>query len=169
MAVKADKAQVRRDYVAGGGSYATLARRYNISESTVKRWSREENWVALRAEAEQKTAQKTAEAVAKGAAAVETDVQKEVSKLLKRFSQSLDREPEVMGPTRLKEYSQALAAIQGISGAKAPLDLREQKAKIRKLENEAKLQSLELNEKKEQRASGGFAFALAPEMEGYDA
>lgn len=42
------KQAVRRDYVMGKGSYASLSKAYNLGNQTIKQWSDSENWRALR-------------------------------------------------------------------------------------------------------------------------
>lgn len=138
MAVKADRKKLMKKYMGGGYSYASLARENNISESTVKRWAREDGWAEKKAEADAKAAEKIVESAAQDKAGVVAGVVEIAGKLLKKMAIALEEEPEEMEPARFRQYTGALRDIQEITGERCRLDEQEQKARIAKLQQDAR-------------------------------
>lgn len=138
MAVKADRKKLMKKYMGGGYSYASLARENNISESTVKRWAREDGWAEKKAEADAKAAEKIVESAAQDKAGVVAGVVEIAGRLLQKLSIALDQEPEEMEPARFRQYTGALRDIQEITGDRCRLDEQEQKARIAKLQQDAR-------------------------------
>lgn len=138
MAVKADRKKLMKKYMGGGYSYASLARENNISESTVKRWAREDGWAEKKAEADAKAAEKIVESAAQDKAGVVAGVVEIAGRLLQKLSIALDQEPEEMEPARFRQYTGVLRDIQEITGERCRLDEQEQKARIAKLQQDAR-------------------------------
>lgn len=138
MAVKCDRKKLKKEYISGGVSYADLARKYKISDSTVKRWAKEDGWAAAKAEVDAKAELKMQDAAVDGKAGVVAGVIEIAGKLLEKMATALDKEPEDMEPNRIRLYTAALKDLQDIRGDKSKLDLREQKARIKRLTEETK-------------------------------
>ena len=138
MAVKADRKKLMKKYLGGGYSYASLARENNISESTVKRWAREDGWAEKKAEADAKAAEKIVDSAAQDKAGVVAGVVEIADKLLQKLAIALEQEPEEMEPSRFRQYTGALRDIQDITGERCRLDEKEQKARIAKLQQDAR-------------------------------
>lgn len=138
MAVKADRKKLMKKYLGGGYSYASLARENKISESTVKRWAREDGWAEKKAEADAKAAEKIVESAAQDKADVVAGVVEIADRLLQKLAIALDQEPEEMEPSRFRQYTGALRDIQEITGERCRLDEQEQKARIAKLQQDAR-------------------------------
>lgn len=137
VAVKADRKKLKKEYISGGVSYADLARKYKISESTVKRWAKADGWTEAKAEADAKSEQKMVEAVAQAKAGTAAGVIELSEKLLEKLGIALGMEPDNIEPARLRQYTGALKDLQDIRGDRSKLDLKEQKARITKLQRES--------------------------------
>lgn len=138
MAVKADRKKMKAQYIRGGMSYADIARMYKISDSTVKRWAKEDKWQEAKAEADRKAEQKMIDAAADGKTKVEAGVLEMSTVLLEKLANALENEPDEMEPGRAREYTAALRDLQTIRGDKNKLDLKEQKLRIKRLQEQAK-------------------------------
>lgn len=138
MAVKADRKKLKKEYISGGVSYHDLAEKYNISDSTVKRWAKEDCWSAAKAEADTKAEQKMIDAAVQDKMGVAADTMEIAKRLLEKLAAALNVEPEVVDPARLKQYTGVLADLQAIRGDRSKLDLKEQKARIARLQQDTK-------------------------------
>lgn len=70
----ADWGKIRNDYINGGGSYAELAEKYNVSSSTVEKIGRKEGWKKAKKEQRKKIAEKTQEKTAEKIADTESEI-----------------------------------------------------------------------------------------------
>lgn len=138
MAVKADRKKLMKKYIGGGYSYASLARENKISESTVKRWAREDGWAAKKAEADAKAALKMVDSAAEDKAGVVAGVVEIANTLLQKLAIALEQEPEEMEPARFRQYTGALRDIQEITGDRCKLDEKEQRARIAKMQQDTR-------------------------------
>lgn len=138
MAVKADRKKLMKKYISGGYSYASLARENKISESTIKRWAREDGWGEKKAEADAKAAQKMVDSAVEDKTGVVAGVVEIANQLLRKLATALEQEPEEMEPARFRQYTGALRDIQEITGERCKLDEKEQKARIAKMQQDAK-------------------------------
>ena len=86
--------KIKAEYIAGGISQRALAEKYGISQATVERRAKKEQWTAKRKAAEgkaiEKVSEKKAEAVADNAVVLE----RIKGKLLNRLEQMVDAYPE---------------------------------------------------------------------------
>lgn len=153
MAVKADRKKMMKKYIGGGYSYASLARENKISESTVKRWAREDGWAEKKAEADAKAALKMVDSAAEDKAGVVAGVVEIANTLLQKLAIALEREPEEMEPARFRQYTGALRDIQEITGDRSKLDEKEQKARIAKLQQDTRKSRAEMDARKPENNS----------------
>lgn len=153
MAVKADRKKLMKKYIGGGYSYASLARENKISESTVKRWAREDGWAEKKAEADAKAALKMVDSAAEDKAGVVAGVVEIANALLQKLAIALEREPEEMEPARFRQYTGALRDIQEITGDRSKLDEKEQKARIAKLQQDTRKSRAEMDARKPENNS----------------
>lgn len=151
MAVKADRKKLMKKYVAGGCSYASLARENKISESTVKRWAREDGWAEKKAEADAKAAARIVDCAAEEKAGVASGVVEIADRLLQKLAVALEQEPEEMEPARFRQYTGALRDIQEITGQRGKLDEKEQKARIAKLQQDTKRSKAEMKARAQEK------------------
>lgn len=153
MAVKADRKKLMKKYIGGGYSYASLARENKISESTVKRWAREDGWAEKKAEADAKAALKMVDSAAEDKAGVVAGVVEIANTMLQKLAIALEREPEEMEPARFRQYTGALRDIQEITGDRSKLDEKEQKARIAKLQQDTRKSRAEMDARKPENNS----------------
>ena len=89
-----DWKRIKAEYIAGGTSYRKLAKKYNVSFTTLTRTAQRENWVELRQQAEDKTTTKILESVSEDSADKAVDKLKRVSdltdKLLNKLEQAIE-------------------------------------------------------------------------------
>ena len=70
----ADWNKIRNDYINGGGSYAELAEKYNVSASTLEKRACKEGWRKAKIEQSKEIAEKTQEKTAEKIADAESEI-----------------------------------------------------------------------------------------------
>lgn len=138
----ADWNKIKAEYIAGDTSYRKLAKKYGVSLTTLQRISAKENWIGLREQAEIKTETKIINVVSSSKASTGIKINVVANKLLAKMEASIDKLPVIDGGT-LKSYTSALKDLKEITGSKCDIDIREQEARIRKLEKEAEKEQVD--------------------------
>ena len=130
-----DWKRIKAEYVAGGTSYRKLAEKYKVSLTTLQRIAKKENWIGLRQQAETKTETKIVDSVSEKNANRASKIISVADKLLDKISEIID---DVVTDTQsIKHLTSALKDLKEIKGFKSDADMREQEARIAKLEKEA--------------------------------
>lgn len=129
-----DWKRIKAEYIAGGTSYRKLAEKYGVSFSTLRKVAAKENWTDLRNKAGAKTDTKIVDKVSKKNANKAVKIDKVADKLLIKISTMIDTVHDTQG---IKHISSALKDIKDIKGYKSAMDLKEQEARIAKLQKEA--------------------------------
>lgn len=127
--------KIRKDYIAGKGSYRELAKKYGVPLRTLADRAKAEGWVTLRGQARDKTASKTVENVASSNAKVDTSVQDAAIALINQISAGVHK-TSATDYKALKSYSSALRDLKDILDLRSDLDMQEQMARIAKLRAE---------------------------------
>jgi Mor family transcriptional regulator len=127
---------IKAEYIAGGTSYRKLAKKYDVSLTTLQRIASKENWIGLRQQAEIKTETKIVEKVSSAKSKTNIKINEVADKLINKMNATIDKLDVIDGQT-LKHFTSALKDLKDITGLKSDADLREQEARIRKLEKEA--------------------------------
>ena len=127
---------IKAEYIAGGTSYRTLAKKYNVSITTLTRLAIKEKWVDLRQQAETKAEAKMVEVVSKTKSKTNIKINEVADKLIEKMNATIDKLDVIDGQT-LKHFTSALKDLKDITGHKSDLDVREQEARIAKLQKEA--------------------------------
>lgn len=136
-----DWKKIKAEYVAGGTSYRKLAEKYDVSLTTLQRIAKKENWIGLRQQAETKTETKIIDSVSEKNANRASKIISVADKLLDKISEIID---EVVTDTQsIKHLTSALKDLKEIKGCKSDADMREQEARIAKLQREAEAGSEE--------------------------
>lgn len=125
---------IKKEYIAGGTSYRKLVEKYNVSLTTLQRVAKRENWIGLRQQAEHKTETKIVEKVSSAKSETNIKINEVADKLLDKIAEIIEC---VDTPVGIKDISTAIKNIKDIKGCKSDADLREQEARIKKLEKEA--------------------------------
>ena len=127
---------IKAEYIAGGTSYRTLAKKYNVSVTTLTRLAIKEKWVDLRQQAETKAEAKMVEVVSKTKSKTNIKINEVADKLITKMNDTIDKLDVIDGQT-LKHFTSALKDLKDIKGHKSDLDVKEQEARIAKLQREA--------------------------------
>lgn len=139
-----DWKKVKAEYIRGGVSYRKLAEKYGVSFSSVRRRAEKENWTDLRTQAEQKLSTKIVEKVASQEAKRMDAFQNLADKLLQHIADNIDL--LASNATSVKDITVAIKNLREIKGVKHEIDLKEQEARIAKLQKDAMADDKQDNE-----------------------
>ena len=126
--------KIKAEYIAGGTSYRKLAKKYEVKLSALRSVAERENWVELKAQAQHKTDTKIIEIVSENESKRATDIVDVADRLLEKISTIIDT---VTDTKSIKNITSALKDIKDIKGIKSDADMREQEARIAKLQKDA--------------------------------
>lgn len=128
--------QIKSEYIAGGTSYRKLAEKYSVSFSTLKEIARKEKWTDLREQAQHKADTKFIDMIGKKQAVRSAKILDVADKLLDKISTTIDS-IDIIDSQSIKHFTSALKDLKDIKGIKSDLDLKEQEARIAKLQKDA--------------------------------
>lgn len=128
--------RIRKDYIAGKGSYRDLAKKYNVPLKTLARQAKSENWFELRKQSWNKAATKAADAVANASSRVDTSLQAAAAALAEKALEGIQNIDPAEARS-LKAYSGVLRDLKEVLNIRPELDIQEQQARIEKLRREA--------------------------------
>ena len=131
-----DWKRIKAEYVAGGTSYRKLAAQFDVSLTTLQRIAKKENWIGLRQQAEDKADTKIVDSVSRKNAEIDDKYYRIVDKLFAKAEEVIDTTP-IWQPTTIKEMATAIKYLKECKGLKSDADMREQEARIAKLQKEA--------------------------------
>ena len=126
--------KIRKDYIAGKGSYRALAAKYSVPLKTLSRRAKDEGWPELRKQSSRKAATKTVDTIAVANAKVDTTLQDAAVELIGKAVAGI-RDTEATNAKSLKAYSSLLRDLKEV--LRSDLDAKEQEARIAKLRAEA--------------------------------
>lgn len=124
---------IKAEYIAGGTSYRKLAEKYGVSFTTLTRTAQRENWVGLRQQTEDKVTTNIVNNVTKTKTKNAINLESVADKLLQKIEAMLD---VVQDTQSIKHISSALKDIKEVKGIKSKADMKEQNARIAKLQAE---------------------------------
>lgn len=124
---------IKQEYMAGGVSYRSLAKKYDVSLKILSRRAKKERWVELRRQAEDKAGTELACQIGSKQARTEVKVNAVADRLLRRIEALVD---STSSPKDIRHLTASLKDIKDIKGIKSKEDAREQEARIRRLELE---------------------------------
>ena len=132
----ADWQKIKTEYITTDTSYRKLADKYGIDQATISRKAKKEDWVSKRQHHADKTQAKILTADTKNKADRAARLMTVADKLLKKVEQAVDQEGPISAGA-IKNLSDALKNIRDAQMLKSDGDLREQEARIAKLQKEA--------------------------------
>ena len=135
-----DWKKVKAEYIAGGTSYRKLAEKYGVSFSTLKEIARRDKWTDLKEKARYKADTKFADLMGEKQANRSAKILDVADMLLDKITNTLNA-MDVVDSQSIKHFTSALKDIKDIKGYKSELDLKEQSARIAKLEKEAQAEN----------------------------
>ena len=127
--------KIKAEYIAGGTSYRKLGEKYGVSFNTLKTRAKEEQWYELRQQKDHKTTTKIVESLSDKDAEKAVDIIDVADKLLGKITELMDT--MVVDTQSFKQLTSALKDLKEIKGYKSEADMREQNARIAKLQKEA--------------------------------
>lgn len=131
--------QIKAEYIAGGTSYRKLAEKHNVSESKLKKIAAKEHWSELRNQSRTKLDRKITETIAKAQVSRLERINNVADVLLARIEVVANNPNlDVMPAATITELTKALKNVKEIQSVKSDLDVREQEARIRALEEQTK-------------------------------
>lgn len=126
--------KIKAEYVAGGTSYRKLSVKYGVSFTTLQRKAKDEKWLELRRRKEDKTATKIVESISDKDAKKAVNIIDVADKLLGKIEELAG----IVGDAdSIKKLTSAIKDLKDIKGIKSDADMREQEARIAKLQREA--------------------------------
>jgi DNA-directed RNA polymerase specialized sigma subunit len=128
--------KIKAEYISGGISLQRLSEKYGVSFSTIQKKSMEEKWSVLRKKGRRKAEEKLVEAVSEKNAKFDDRYFRLVDKLMQRAEETIENTP-VWSVNGLKEMATAMKYLKECKGVKSEADIREQEARIAKLQKEA--------------------------------
>ena len=130
--------KIKAEYIAGGTSYRKLAEKYGVSRSKLQAIATRENWVDLKSQTQAKIESKTVESVSDQEAKKAVDINNVADKLLAKIETLAAL---VTDADSIKKLTSAIKDLKDIKGIKSEADMREQEARIAKLQKEAQEES----------------------------
>ena len=132
-----DWKKAKTEYITKGISLRKLAEKYGAAESTVFARAKKEQWVEQREQYQRKTVAKTIEAAATKEVDRATRLKTVADKLLDKVEELMETgSPMMLNSQSLKHLSGVIKDIKDIHMIKSEADLREQEARIKRLEME---------------------------------
>lgn len=137
----ADWNKIKTEYITKGTSYRKLAQKYGVGESTLFTRASKERWVEQKEQHQSKTVAKTLDAISNKQVDRAANLISVSDILLEKVKSLLETNAEVLADTQsMKHISGVLKDIKEIQMIKSDADLREQEARIKKLQKEAEQQ-----------------------------
>lgn len=131
-----DWSKIKAEYVAGGTSYRKLATKHGVPFSNLKNIAIKEQWTQLREQAKNRTNTKLVDNIGRQNAKIDDTYFRCVEKLMKKAEELIDN-TTIWQPTNLKDMATAMKYLKECKGVKSEADIREQEARIAKLQKEA--------------------------------
>jgi transposase-like protein len=128
-----DWRRVKADYIAGGTSYRKLADKYGVSFNTLKKRATEEQWYELRQQKDHNVTTRLVNVVSEKEIQKAVDIIDVADKLLAKATELMEMP---LTTQSFKQLTSALKDLKEIKGYKTDADIREQEARIKKLEAE---------------------------------
>ena len=138
----ADWQKIRAEYITTDISYRKLADKYGLDQATVARRAKKEDWVSKRQHHADKTQAKILNADTKNKADRASRLMTVADKLLKKVEVLVDKD-DYLSAGAIKNLSDALKNIRDTQMIRSELDIREQEARIAKLQKETEKQDNE--------------------------
>ena len=130
-----DWEKIKAEYIAGGTSYRKLAEKYGVSFSTLKDIAIREKWTDLKEQARNKANTNLVNSIGRNSAKRSVKINDVADKLLEKICNTLEM-MDVVDSQSIKHFTSALKDIRDIKGIKSDIDLKEQEARIAKLQKE---------------------------------
>lgn len=125
--------KIKAEYIRGGTSYRKLAEKYSVPYATLARTARIEKWCEQKNQSDIKANTIITDSIAEENASKALRINDVAEKLLDKIFEMAEC---TLSTRNLKELTSALKDIKDIKNIKSELDMREQEARIKKLQKE---------------------------------
>ena len=134
----ADWNKIKTEYITTNTSYRKLADKYGIDQATIARRAKKEDWVSKRQQNAIRTQAKIVDAISNKQVDRAANLISVSDLLLSKVKSLLEIDAEVLSDTQsMKHISGVLKDIKDIQMIRSEADMREQEARIKKLQKEA--------------------------------
>ena len=134
----ADWQKIKTEYITTDTSYRKLAEKYGVHYNAIANRSKQEGWISQRNQHCDSTMTKTLDAISDKQVDRATNLISVADKLLARVQDLIEMDSELLvAPQNLKHISGVLKDIKEIQMIRSDADMREQEARIKKLQKEA--------------------------------
>ncbi len=134
----ADWQAIKTEYITTNTSYRKLAEKYGVTHVAIANVGGKEGWVKLREQHLTDTLAKTTKAVSSAQAQRATKIAGVADKLIAKIEAYIDgMEMSTMDAKSIRAISGAIKDLQDIHFIRSEHDIREQEARIAKLQKEA--------------------------------
>lgn len=128
-----DWKKIKKEYIRGGISQRKLAEKYGVPYGTLRKVAEKEKWADLRKKADEKAGAEMARNIGKSQGRAQSRIFSVAEVLLSKL-EDCAKGMDTIDPASLRRLVGALKDLKEIVGAKSEMDLREQEARIAKLE-----------------------------------
>lgn len=136
MRISADEwREMRTEYVTTSKSYTKIAEEHGIRYETVRQQGKKERWPEQRKKHRTKTAEMAIEKIERQKVRQVEELRSTASAILAKANELIGS--EIISPQSLKSLSGVLRDVKEILDIKSDADLREQEARIKKLQKDA--------------------------------
>lgn len=132
----ADWQRLKKEYIKGGISYRELAEKHKVSFSQLQKVGAKEKWNDLRKKADRKAEEKMVESISEQQAELGCKIYEAADLLLSKLVEQVKDADEITAPA-MRQYTASLKDLKEIKDIRSDADLREQEARIAKLQREA--------------------------------
>ena len=134
----ADWNKIKTEYITTDTSYRKLAEKYGVHYNAIANRSKQEGWISQRNQHCDRTMTKTLNAISDKQVDRAANLISVSDLLLDKVKSLLETNAEVMADTQsMKHISGVLKDIKDIQMIRSDADMREQEARIKKLQKEA--------------------------------
>lgn len=133
-----DWKKIKAEYIAGGTSYRKLAEKYNVPFGTLRRVAKKEGWTQKRSQIEHKVDKRLEETVIDNKTQMTVDIIDVADRLLAKITEVLELAKTTQD---IRHLTSALKDLRDIKGIKSDIDLKEQEARIAKLQKDAQAEA----------------------------
>lgn len=136
----ADWNKIKTEYITTDTSYRKLAQKYGVHYNAIANRAKQEGWVSQRNQFCDRTVTKAVDVIGEKQVDRAARLQSVADKLLNKIEEAVDRydmEEIFVDRQSLRQITGALKDIKDIQMIRSDADLREQEARIAKLQREA--------------------------------
>ena len=134
----ADWQKIKTEYITTDTSYRKLAEKYGVHYNAIANRSKQEGWISQRNQHCDKTMTKTLDAISDKQVDRAANLISVADQLLAKVKSLLETDAGVLSDTQsMKHISGVLKDIKEIQMIRSEADMREQEARIKKLQKEA--------------------------------